>query len=167
MQSLNKVTKICGKISQMKKIIFGIVCLFLLSCTHDDKEIENPIDNPSFSVDLLVNRWKYNQVNINGLQYLYGHQPNCQKDEFTFANNEGQIRQYSELLFVNDICSTNSTIMEWKIKNDVISLYFGIEKVIEFKVISLTADSFVYSYTYDVDNDNIDDNIIIFAIPYE
>jgi hypothetical protein len=57
--------------------------------------------------------------------------------------------------------------MEWKIKNDVISLYFGVEKVIEFKVISLTADSFVYSYTYDVDNDNIDDNIIIFAIPYE
>jgi hypothetical protein len=151
----------------MRNFIIGFLVLFLISCTSDDENKENPIDNPSFSVDLMLNRWKYNQVNINGLQYLYGHQPNCQKDEFTFANNEGQIRQYSELIFVNAICSSNSTIMEWKIKNDIISLYFGIEKVIDFKVISLTADSFVYSYIYDIDNDNVADNIIIFAVPYE
>ena len=118
----------------MRKIIICLFVLILFSCSNDDDKIENPIDNPSFSVDLLINRWKYDQVNINGQQYLYGHQPNCQKDEFTFANNQGQIRQYSELTFVNDICSTNSTIMEWKIKNDIISLYFGIEKVIDFKV---------------------------------
>ena len=141
--------------------------MILFSFSNDDDKIENPIDNPSFSVDLLINRWKYDQVNINGQQYLYGHQPNCQKDEFTFANNEGQIRQYSDLIFINDICSSSSTVMEWKIKEDKISLYFGTQKIIDYKVISLTSNSFVYSYVYDVDNDNIDDNIIIFAVPYE
>ncbi|MFN7045238.1 MAG: lipocalin family protein [Flavobacterium sp.] len=151
----------------MRKIIICLFVLILFSCSNDDDKIENPIDNPSFSVDLLINRWKYDQVNINGQQYLYGHQPNCQKDEFTFANNEGQIRQYSDLIFINDICSSSSTVMEWKIKEDKISLYFGTQKIIDYKVISLTSNSFVYSYVYDVDNDNIDDNIIIFAVPYE
>ena len=151
----------------MRKIIICLFVLILFSCSNDDDKIENPIDNPSFSLDLLINRWKYDQVNINGQQYLYGHQPNCQKDEFTFANNEGQIRQYSDLIFINDICSSSSTVMEWKIKEDKISLYFGTQKIIDYKVISLTSNSFVYSYVYDVDNDNIDDNIIIFAVPYE
>lgn len=150
----------------MKKyLIFFIV--FLLSCSSDDSNIGNPIQNPEFNVDLLIKRWSYNQVNINGQQYIYQHQPSCQKDEFTFANNETQIRQYSELIFINDICSTNGINMDWRVKNDIISLFFGSQKVIDFKVILVNENSFIYSYVYDIDNDNIDDNIIIYAIPYE
>lgn len=150
----------------MKKY-FVVLFIILISCNSDDLPDDNPIDNPSFNVELLLNRWKFDQININGIQYVYQHQPNCQKDEFTFANQEGQIRQYNELIFINDICSTNSLNMEWRIKNDVISCYFGIQKVIDFKVISVSNSSLVYSYSLDIDNDNVNDNIIIFAIPYE
>lgn len=150
----------------MKKY-FVILIIIFISCNSDDLPDENPIDNPSFNVELLLNRWKFDQININGIQYVYQHQPNCQKDEFTFANQEGQIRQYNELIFVNDNCSTNSLNMEWRIKNDVISCYFGIQKVVDFKVISVSNSSLVYSYSLDIDNDNVNDNIIIFAIPYE
>ena len=150
----------------MKKY-FVVLFIILISCNSDDLLDDNPIDNPSFNVELLLNRWKFDQININGIQYLYQHQPNCQKDEFTFANQEGQIRQYNELIFVNDICSTNSLNMEWKIKNDIISCYFGVQKVVDFKVISVSNSSLVYSYSLDIDNDNVNDNIIRFAIPYE
>ncbi len=151
----------------MKKYLVLLAVLFL-SCNSDDTTVvENPIDNPSFNVELLLNRWKFDQINVNGVQYLYEHQPNCNKDEFTFANQPGQIRQYNEVIFVNDICSTNSLNMDWKIKNDIISCYFGTQKVVDFKVLSVSNSSLIYSYTLDINNDNVDDNIIVFAIPYE
>jgi hypothetical protein len=149
------------------KIFFLFVLFFTLSCSKDDNEIvDNPIDNPSFNVNLLLNRWKFNQININGQQFQYQNQPNCQIDEFTFTNQEGQIRQYQEIIFINDICSTNSVSLDWRIKNDIISLYFGTQKIIDYKVIFLSANSLIYSFSVDINNDSILDEIIIFASPY-
>ena len=142
----------------MKKIIAILFALLILSCSSDTEENNDPIQNPTFSVALLLKRWSFDKVIYNGERLNYAHQPNCMKDEFTFANQEGQIRQYNELVFVNDICSTNGLNLEWKIKNDTISFYF--------KVISLTETKLIYSYYVDVNNDGVKDFITMEAIPY-
>ena len=150
----------------MKKIIAIVFALLILSCSSDTEENNDPIQNPTFSVALLLKRWSFDKVIYNGVTFNYAHQPNCMKDEFTFANQEGQIRQYNELVFVNDICSTNGLNLEWKIKNDIISFYFGTQFVIDFKVISLTETKLIYSYYVDVNNDGVKDFITMEAIPY-
>lgn len=150
----------------MKKTITILIALLLLSCSSDTEENKDPIQNPTFSVALLLKRWSFDKVIYNGERFNYAHQPNCMKDEFTFANQPGQIRYYNELVFVNDICSANGLNLEWKIKNDTISFYFGTQFVIDFKVISLTDTKLIYSYYTDVNNDGIKDLITIEAIPY-
>jgi hypothetical protein len=155
-------------VNDIIKKIFSIVLLILVtSCSSDNEENKSPIQNPSFPVDLLLKRWTFDKVIYNSEIYNYIHQPNCMKDEFTFANQEGQIRQYNELIFVNDICSTNGLNLEWKIKNDIISFYFGTQFVINYTIISVTETKLIYSYYVDVDQNGEDDLITIEAIPYE
>ena len=150
----------------MKKIITIVVAILILSCSSDNEVNQDPIQNPTFSVALLLKRWQFDKVIYNGQRFNYAHQPNCMKDGFTFANQPGQIRYYNELVFVNDNCSTNGLFLEWKIKNDTISFYFGTQFVIDFKVISLTETKLIYSYYTDVDNDGTKDLITMEAIPY-
>ena len=151
---------------KMKRIITILFALLLLSCSSDTEENKDPIQNPTFSLNYLLKRWQFDKVIYNEVRFDYAHQPNCMKDEFTFANQPGQIRYYNELVFVNDICSTNGLFLEWKIKNDIISFYFGTQFVIDFKVISLTETKLIYSYFTDVNNDGIKDLITMEAIPY-
>jgi hypothetical protein len=150
----------------MKRIITILFALLLLSCSSDTEENKDPIQNPTFSLNYLLKRWQFDKVIYNGVRFDYAHQPNCMKDEFTFANQPGQIRYYNELVFVNDNCSTNGLFLEWKIKNDTISFYFGTQFVIDFKVISLTETKLIYSYYTDVNNDGIKDLITMEAVPY-
>jgi hypothetical protein len=150
----------------MKKIFTVVFALLILSCSSDNEVNQDPIQNPTFSVALLLKRWQFDKVIYNGQRFNYAHQPNCMKDGFTFANQPGQIRYYNELVFVNDNCSTNGLFLEWKIKNDTISFYFGTQFVIDFKVISLTETKLIYSYYTDVDNDGTKDLITMEAIPY-
>jgi hypothetical protein len=89
------------------------------------------------------------------------------KDEFTFANQQGQIRQYNELVYTNSSCSTNGINMDWRIRNDNIIFYFGSVSIAKFKVISLTDTKLVYSFYKDVDRDSTPDLIIMEAIPYQ
>jgi hypothetical protein len=150
----------------MKKTFTVLFALLLLSCSSDIEENKDPIQNPTFSLNYLLKRWQFDKVIYNEVRFDYAHQPNCMKDEFTFANQPGQIRYYNELVFVNDNCSTNGLFLEWKIKNDTISFYFGTQFVIDFKVISLTETKLIYSYYTDVNNDGIKDLITMEAVPY-
>ena len=151
----------------MKKIFYFLLTLLVLSCSSDDIAIDEPIQTPTFQVDLLLKRWEFNKITFNGNTFDYMHQPNCMKDEFTFANQQGQIRQYNELVFVNNNCSTNSLHLDWRIKNDTISFYFGSVFITNFKVISLSDTKLVYSFYKDVDRDARPDLIIMEAIPYQ
>jgi hypothetical protein len=151
----------------MKKIFYFLLTLLVLSCSSDDIAIDEPIQTPTFQVDLLLKRWEFNKITFNGNTFDYMHQPNCMKDEFTFANQQGQIRQYNELVFVNNNCSTNSLYLDWRIKNDTISFYFGSVFITNFKVISLSDTKLVYSFYKDVDRDARPDLIIMEAIPYQ
>jgi hypothetical protein len=151
----------------MKKIIYFILTLLILSCSSDDTVIDEPIQTPTFQVDLLLKRWQFDKITYNGNTFDYMHQPNCLKDEFTFANQQGQIRQYNELVFTNSSCSTYSLNLEWRIKNDIISFYFGDVFITNYKVMSLTDTKFVFSIYRDVDRDSILDLIILEAIPYQ
>ena len=129
--------------------------------------IEDPIENPTFQVDLLLKRWEFKKISVNGNTFDYMHQPNCMKDEFTFANQQGQIRQYNELVYTNSSCSANGIYMDWRIRNDTIIFYFGSVSITKFKVISLTDTKLVYSFYKDVDRDSTPDLIIMEAIPYQ
>lgn len=151
----------------MKKIFYFLLTLLVLSCSSDDIAIDEPIQTPTFQVDLLLKRWEFNKITFNGTTFDYMHQPNCMKDEFTFANQQGQIRQYNELVFVNNNCSTTSLNLDWRIKNDTISFYFGSVFITNFKVISLSDTKLVYSFYKDVDRDARPDLIIMEAIPYQ
>ncbi len=151
----------------MKKIFYLLLTLLILSCSSDDSVIDEPIQTPTFEVNLLLKRWEFNKITFNGTTFDYMHQPNCLKDEFTFANQPGQIRQYNELVFTNSSCSTNSINLDWRIINDTISFYFGSVLITKFKVISLTDTKLVYSFYRDVDRDTIPDLIIMEAIPYQ
>jgi hypothetical protein len=151
----------------MNKTIIILFSLLIFSCSSDDIIIDEPILTPTFQVNLLLKRWEFSKITFNGNTFDYMHQPNCMKDEFTFANQQGQIRQYNELVFVNNNCSTNSLNLDWRIKNDTISFYFGSVFITNFKVISLTDIQLVYSFYRDVDRDSIPDLIIMEAIPYQ
>jgi hypothetical protein len=151
----------------MKKIFYFLFILVILSCSSDDSVIEDPIENPTFQVDLLLKRWEFNKITFNGNTFDYMHQPNCMKDEFTFANQQGQIRQYNELVYTNSSCSANGIYMDWRIRNDTIIFYFGSVSITKFKVISLTDTKLVYSFYKDVDRDSTPDLIIMEAIPYQ
>lgn len=151
----------------MNKTIIILFSLLILSCSSDDIAIDEPIQTPTFQVDLLLKRWEFNKITFNGTTFDYMHQPNCMKDEFTFANQQGQIRQYNELVFVNNNCSTTSLNLDWRIKNDTISFYFGSVFITNFKVISLSDTKLVYSFYKDVDRDARPDLIIMEAIPYQ
>jgi hypothetical protein len=151
----------------MKKIFYFLLTLIILSCSSDDIVIDEPIQTPTFQVDLLLKRWEFNKITFNGTTFDYMHQPSCMKDEFTFANQSGQVRQYNELVFVNNNCSTNSLNLDWRIKNDTISFYFGSVYITNFKVISLSDTKLVYSFYKDVDRDATPDLIIMEAIPYQ
>ncbi len=151
----------------MNKTIIILFSLLIFSCSSDDIAIDEPIQTPTFQVDLLLKRWEFNKITFNGTTFDYVHQPNCMKDEFTFANQQGQIRQYNELVFVNNNCSTTSLNLDWRIKNDTISFYFGSVFITNFKVISLSDTKLVYSFYKDVDRDARPDLIIMEAIPYQ
>ncbi len=155
------------KFRKMKKIFYFLLTFAIISCSSDDIAIDEPIQTPTFQVDLLLKRWEFSKITFNGNTFDYMHQPNCMKDEFTFANQQGQIRQYNELVFINNNCSTNSLYLDWRIKNDTISFYFGSVFITNFKVISLTNTQLVYSFYRDVDRDSVPDLIIMEAIPYQ
>jgi len=151
----------------MKNLFYIFISFLLLSCSNDDDNSSvDPIHNPSFSVDFLLNRWSFDKVTLNGTSFEYQNQPNCLKDGFAFLNNPGQLRQYEEQIFINEDCSANNLNLEWKINEDTISFFFGTQFVLDYKVILLTQDKFVYSYYADINNDNIKDTVTVEAVPY-
>jgi hypothetical protein len=72
----------------MKKIIATVCILLILSCPSDNDENQDPIQNPTFSLNYLLKKWQFDKVIYNDVRFDYAHHPNCMKDEFTFANQE-------------------------------------------------------------------------------
>lgn len=150
----------------MKKIILLILILLTFSCSSDNEEVGS-IHQPTFNVDLLLKGWRYDILKINGTYYNYQHNPKCYNDFFGFLNRTGQQFQFIETTFTNDYCTNNSANLEWKIKKDKIFLYMGSQVVLTYKVISLTANNFTFSFENDIDKNGTIDSIEVTASPYD
>jgi hypothetical protein len=149
----------------MKKIGFlAFLVLLFASCNKE----ENPIpETLTYDPNLLLKGWSYDTILWNGTLYLYDHNPDCNRDFFGFRNNKGQEYQFEDTYFTNTYCSGNTTILRWEPIGNRVNFYFGIPKVDEFEVISLTDDLFTFAIDRDIDNDGKKEHLIISAIPYD
>jgi len=148
----------------MKKLRFlTFLILLSASCSKDENTIVEPL---TFDEKLLLKAWTYNTILLDGTNYLYDHNPDCYRDYFTFRNNEGQVYQYEEIYFTNTYCTANQSFLIWKPIGDHIDIYWNTVKIDEYKVISLTENSFTFTIDRDIDDDGKKEHLIVTAIPY-
>ena len=152
----------------MTKLLIVCISLIVLSCSSDDDSAQTlpteNIVNPAFDVDLMIGAWVYQSANVNGVVVPYVHNDNCEKDVFGFFNSDIRPFVYEELIHGNnEECSGNQVVMEWKVNGDMLSLYFGEQLVLDYKVISLTTDTFTVETSRDFDNNGTNDVIEITA----
>ena len=151
----------------MKKVVLCVFAILVLSCSSDDDtaivEDQNVV-HPSFDVDKLIGAWVYKSIKVNGETFPYEHNPNCQKDVFGFYNQEGKYFDYEELTHVDENCATSGISLKWKVKKDIISLYFGEQLALSYQVLSVTNTRFVVLVSEDIDNDGKEDHIEITAL---
>ncbi len=147
----------------MKNLI-RLIFLFILcnSCTADEE-----IRLPHFPIESFIGSWAYHTVTIDGETGYYPHRESCHKDHFQINHKEGQWNQYLETTYLNDDCANSGIYLDWKINGDILSLYFGEQLVVTYKILSVTRNTFSMLYKVDVDEDGKKEDVIINAIWYD
>ena len=148
----------------MKNIIILILISgILFSCSKED-ELENEnIINPKFEVDKMIGAWVNKTVKVNGQEFEYQHREDCGIDVFAFYNSEGNPYEYHENVYIDDNCASSGLTLNWKVRENMITFYFGEELVLTFEVLSINDSYFTVLTSSDYDNDGTLDTIEITA----
>jgi hypothetical protein len=148
-----------------------LTCLaaLLLGCSKDDGPTDLPPD--PYILEAILGSWAYDTVTINGEFFLYEHTENCVKDLFQFYNEEGKAFEFEEEFVSNCAncaeCAISATNLKWVLKGDVVDLFFGEQLITQLKILEVDDTLIRYSREFDIDNDDIVDEVIVTGIPYD
>ena len=148
----------------MKKILFGVLALVILSCSSSD---DAPPPAPTFDVSKLLRGWAYNEVVSDGIFLPYDHNPDCYMDYFGFRDTQTQPRQFEEGIFTGAECSVATTILEWEAVGNHVDLFYGGNFVARIIIIELTDDYFHGILEADFDHDIDVDRQEFTGVPYD
>ena len=151
----------------MKKVL--ILCLLILiSCSKSDFE-EDPRE--AYFREAIIGSWSINTITVDGQTFLYKHTENCEKDLFQFYNEEGKEFDFEETVVLNCSncapCATSGTNLKWELEGDIINLYFGDQLILNYKIIEVTENIFIYEVVIDYDNDGEKETLQIKADKYD
>lgn len=107
----------------IKCLYYFFVLLLLSGCSKDDPD--KGVEEPFYPIEKLVGGWAYDTVEFERITYAYPNREECNKDFIVFRNNEGQLHQFTETIFLDENCATESTIMDWRVEGKTLNLFFG------------------------------------------
>lgn len=155
----------------MKKYTYCLFITLLLwvgcSDSNDTPEVVIPDPLEAFYKEAIIGSWAINTVTVDSVTEVYEHTEGCEKDLFQFYNSDIKPFEFEELVVTNcpqcAECSITQTALEWELNGNKISLFFGEQLILVYEIVSVTEDNFVYKFQFDIDNDNVIENVEVNA----
>lgn len=146
-------------------IILAAIALFFVYGCKKEKYIPEAEEPVIYKESLVIGKWIYDKVKLNGILYEYEHIARCGKDRFYFVNRPGQEYDYTEIVYITPTnnCAISQTSMDWKIKGKKLLLNFGTQ-VFTYDILRLNETNFDVSIQLDFDNDGKIDDLELHAI---